>query len=98
MDNPLLIGVLIGMILGAYLFNKKIRDSFNAWVSKALSSSKAQPSTGIVYIRKGGGHYHVSKRCPLLDGEQFEQMGYYPVRLSELDKTQYKPCAKCARS
>jgi hypothetical protein len=51
-----------------------------------------------VYIRTLGGHYHITRNCPMLTGGQYERYGYYPIVFSKMDLkdlSKYAPCPVC---
>ena len=47
----------------------------------------------IYYARPDGGHFHSSKRCPLLDGGDFERLGYVEISAGEKKSRKLRECS-----
>lgn len=105
----LAIGILIGGILFNKDFRYKFFRGFRKFLGQVGTGARAlnktytpsptrrgkQPTerTTVVYIRPGGGHYHITRACSLLSKGQFEELGYQGYELSNEIKKKYKPCS-----
>lgn len=52
---------------------------------------------GELYARPGGGHYHMSRSCRMLQGGQFGEYGYVVVSPDQVRQRGLQPCP-CART
>ena len=46
-----------------------------------------------LYARPDGGHYHTSRRCPMLGNEDFKRLGYVRITESDVKKRKLRDCA-----
>jgi hypothetical protein len=47
---------------------------------------------GKIYARPGGRHYHLNRECPMLQGGDFERLGYIRITMAEVKKRKLNPC------
>jgi hypothetical protein len=49
----------------------------------------------IIYARPDGGHYHLNRNCPMLQGNQFKYYGYTEIKKLDIKKRKLRPCICC---
>jgi len=48
-----------------------------------------------IYARPDGWHYHLDKGCPMLQGGDFDKLGYKEIKVSDITKRHLNPCPCC---
>jgi hypothetical protein len=47
--------------------------------------------TTVIYARPWGRHYHIDKDCPMLQGGDFERLGYTIIKKADIKKRRLNP-------
>ncbi len=50
----------------------------------------------IIFARPDGWHYHLDRNCEMLQGSQFERLGYIRILQDEIEGLDLFPCPSCA--
>ncbi len=50
-----------------------------------------------LYTREGGGHYHIDRNCKMLQGGDFERLGYSLINERNISRKHLRPCPFCAQ-
>lgn len=48
-----------------------------------------------IYARPDGWHYHLDRECSMLQGSDFEKLGYKEISIGDIVKRRLNPCG-CA--
>ncbi len=47
----------------------------------------------VIYARPDGRHYHIDRKCCMLQGSDFETYGYVQIAREDIRKRKLNPCA-----
>lgn len=48
-----------------------------------------------IYARPDGWHYHLDRNCSMLQGGDFERLGYITITLKAIKRRHLNPCICC---